>query len=267
MRYIKRSKMSSTRKLNPFKVAVRVFLTALLICVMAISAYVFRVFTHTREAMHTVAEYQEMFPENSIEVLADDLIRVTPADPKDTGIIFYPGATVAPEAYIPLLENLASDGYYCYIFRMPCNFALFGADKASLILDEGRFLDDLDLDITRWYIAGHSLGGAAATKYAAEHPQGLSGVIEISSTTNGDLRDKGLPLLSIFGSKDTVLTRRTYQKNLANNPKDFTEYEIPGANHAQMGDYGWQTMDSEADISAEEQRKITSDYIVNWIER
>ena len=47
-------------------------------------------------------------------------------------------------------------------------------------------------------------------------------------------------------------------------PKYYNEYEIPGGNHAQFGNYGPQKGDGEASVSAAEQQRIAADKILLW---
>lgn len=47
----------------------------------------------------------------------------------------------------------------------------------------------------------------------------------------------------------------------------FEEHIIPGANHAQYGDYGEQPRDNEAGISAEKQQTQTAQIILDWLNR
>ena len=83
-------------------------------------------------------------------------------------LIFYPGAKVEAAAYAPLLRKLAENGVDCFLVEMPLGLAIFGVNKAD------RLLKRYDYD--RWYLAGHSLGGAMAAQYAAKHADALSGL-------------------------------------------------------------------------------------------
>ena len=55
----------------------------------------------------------------------------------------------------------------------------------------------------RWYIGGHSLGGAVAANYAAVYD--LDGVILLASYP---IRDVDEPMLIICGSEDGVLNQK-----------------------------------------------------------
>ena len=73
--------------------------------------------------------------------------------------VFYPGGKVEATAYLPLLTALARDGVDCFLVRMPLNLAFFKTNAAGAI--RAAYAYD------RWYLGGHSLGGAMAAVYAA----------------------------------------------------------------------------------------------------
>ena len=76
-----------------------------------------------------------------------------------TGMIFYQGASVEPMAYVPLLSGIAEAGYTVYAPQFPCGMAVFDVDKAEEVMAQHP-------EIKAWYIAGHSMGGRYASKYA-----------------------------------------------------------------------------------------------------
>ena len=127
---------------------------------------------------------------------------------------------------------------------MPFNMAIFNANAADKIINE-------NIDIKHWYIAGHSMGGAMASSYAAKNQDKVEGLILLGSYIYGDYpEDKAL---TIYGSlNQSVEDKINYTKNII---------EIEGGNHAQFGNYGFQKGDLEATILAEEQQDISVDAI------
>lgn len=106
---------------------------------------------------------------------SDDTIRVqgnltilTPATPSDTALIFYPGAKVEDTAYLPILEKLRQNGITCVLVKMPFNMAIFDPNAADKVFNTLP-------DIKNWYIGGHSMGGAMASNYAANHKSKVHG--------------------------------------------------------------------------------------------
>ena len=195
---------------------------------------------------------------DSVQVEQDgDVIWFVPEDPT-AGLIFYPGGKVEHTAYAPLLRACAEQGILCALVRMPGNLAVLDANAA----------DDLrqkHLEITAWYMAGHSLGGAMAANYAAAHAEDFNGLILLAAYSTKDLTGTTLRVLSVYGSEDGVLNRESYEKNRANLPADTTEVVLDGGCHAQFGSYGAQDGDGIPSISGEEQVRQTAEAIAAFV--
>ena len=171
-------------------------------------------------------------------------------------LCFYPGAKVEETAYAPLLHELAEQGVDVCLVKMPFRFAFFGANKADEVLAA--------YDHPNKYVGGHSLGGAMAAAYAADHAQDLSGVILFAAYPTKDL--SGIPvLISIYGSEDGVLHMDKVISGRAYAPADYTETVIEGGNHAQFGNYGEQRGDGTAAVSREEQQAQAVNSIIQNI--
>ena len=174
-----------------------------------------------------------------------DVIWFVPEDPT-AGLIFYPGGKVEYTAYAPLLRACAENGILCALVQMPGNLAVLDANAAD-------GLQEAYPEITTWYIAGHSLGGAMASNYAAAHAEDFDGLILLAAYSTKDLTGTPLRVLSVYGSEDGVMNRESYEKNRANLPADTTEVVLDGGCHAQFGSYGPQDGDGIPTISGKEQ--------------
>ena len=186
-----------------------------------------------------------------------DVIWFVPEEPT-AGLIFYPGGKVEHTAYAPLLHACAENGILCALVQMPGNLAVLDANAAD-------GLQEAYPEITSWYIAGHSLGGAMASNYAAAHPEDFDGLILLAAYSTKDLTGTPLRVLSVYGSEDGVMNRESYEKNRANLPEDTTEVVLDGGCHAQFGSYGLQDGDGIPTISGEEQIRQTAEAIVAFI--
>lgn len=184
----------------------------------------------------------------ALEVLAqdngisqrDNLTILSPTAPTDTAIIFYPGAKVEAEAYLPLLDQIRQTGVTCILVHMPFNMAIFDANAAEEVIAQFP-------EFQHWYVAGHSMGGAMASKFASDHPDQVDGLILMGAYIYGDYPDE--KALTIYGSlNQSVEDHIDYTENIV---------EIEGGNHAQFGNYGPQKGDLPATISAEEQQAQT----------
>ena len=182
----------------------------------------------------------EVLAQDSTITVQDDLTILSPSYPTDTAVIFYPGAKVEAEAYLPLLEQIRQTGVTCILVHMPFRMAIFDANAAEEVMEQFP-------DIRHWYIAGHSMGGAMASQFAASHPDEVDGLILLGAYIYGDYPPE--KTLTVYGSlNQSVEDHIDYTENVV---------EIEGGNHAQFGNYGPQKGDLPATISAEEQQART----------
>ena len=186
----------------------------------------------------------EVLAQDSTIEVQDDLTILSPSYPTDTAVIFYPGAKVEAEAYLPLLEQIRQTGVTCILVHMPFRMAIFDANAAEAVMEQFP-------DIQHWYMAGHSMGGAMASQFAASHPDEVDGLILLGAYIYGDYPPE--KTLTVYGSlNQSVEDKIDYTENVV---------EIQGGNHAQFGNYGPQKGDLPATISAEEQQAQTVEAI------
>ena len=186
----------------------------------------------------------------------DGLMVFLPRGGTDIGMIFYPGGKVEYSAYAPLLYQCARQGITCVLIEMPGNLAVLDMNAAEGIPE--RYTH-----VNRWYLAGHSLGGAMASSYLAEHTEAYEGAILLAAYATEALH--GEKVLSVYGSEDGVLNMEKYEENKANLPEDYTEVVIEGGCHAYFGAYGTQDGDGEPSISAEQQWEITAQAVAEFV--
>lgn len=164
------------------------------------------------------------------------------------GFVFYPGAKVQPEAYLPLMDKLRDMGISCFLVKMPLNMAIFNINAADAVMAAHPEIDE-------WYIGGHSMGGAMASSYAASHADEVEGLVLMGAYIYGDY--PASRSLTIYGTFNSDL-----EKSI-----DYTDniVVIDGGNHAQFGNYGKQAGDPDAAISAEEQQDQTVKAVAGFI--
>ena len=181
--------------------------------------------------------------------IQDNHIVLSPAIPSETALIFYPGAKVEYLSYLPILERIRdSSGITCILVKMPFNMAIFDVDRADEIIEQYP-------DIKNWYMGGHSMGGAMASKYAANNRDKVEGLILLASYIYGDYPQENT--LTIYGTLNTSVSEKIeYAKNII---------AIEGGNHAQFGNYGKQKGDVEATISREEQQNMAVEAINKFL--
>lgn len=248
--------MSKTGKRKTVRNIILIFIAAI---VLLSAVIVGMCLFNSRPAVQTVAAYRKDFSNAVINMQDDGGVEILPkSNTTDTGIIFYVGAQITPDAYIPLLSRLSEQGYSCFIPNLTFNMAALEPKAAEAIMNEHP-------EIELWYLAGHSMGGLTASGFAADYCDKVDGLIFLAAYTNRDLSGTEISALSIYGDTDGVMNKDLYDKRKGWNPADFEEHIIEGANHAQYGDYGKQPRDKEASISAESQQKQTADIILKWL--
>lgn len=162
-----------------------------------------------------------------------------------TGFIFYPGGRVEYRSYAPILHKIAAEGYFVALVPVRLNLAFFDIEAGAPVLKDFP-------QIQFWVTGGHSLGGVASALFAEKHPEIRGIVFWASYPANDGLKNSGIKAISIYGTQDGGLDHGAkIDQNKPLEPADTQFVVIEGANHAQFGDYGPQSGDNPATISAE----------------
>ncbi len=184
---------------------------------------------------------------------ADDGWEFAPAGIEPSAaLVYYPGGHVDARSYAPFARDVAARGYLVVVPVMPLSLAVLDADAA----DRARAAH---VNVERWVIGGHSLGGAMAAQYAAKHPDAMGGLVlhGAYAAEGSDLSASSIIALTQVGTLDTVVDRANLAAGKALLPSWATYQDLEGGNHAQFGDYGPQPGDTpDPPMSAEEQRRL-----------
>ena len=182
----------------------------------------------------------------------------------DKALIFYPGGKVEYTAYAPIVRGLAENGIDCFLVKMPCNLAVFGMDKAEVIMERyGSYKD--------WYLAGHSLGGAMAASYVSDHLEDFAGLVLLAAYPTESLIPEAdevredFFVLTVYGTEDKVINWDKLEEGYSFMPDNSCADVLAGGNHAQFGNYGEQDGDGIAAISAKEQWGYTVEAILEQV--
>lgn len=235
---MKKTKILISKKL---RIALGIVVLLLALCAGAFFWYVSDYYRAEDVALDVLSQDSGLSVQDNLTVLS-------PSVPSDTAIIFYPGAKVEAEAYLPLLEQIKQTGVTCILVHMPFRMAIFDASAAEDVMEQFP-------EIQHWYMAGHSMGGAMASQFASGHQDEIDGLILLGAYIYGDYPDE--KTLTVYGSlNQSVEDHIDYTENIV---------EIEGGNHAQFGNYGPQKGDLPATISAAEQQAQTVDAISDFM--
>ncbi|HEU0182509.1 MAG TPA: alpha/beta hydrolase [Agromyces mariniharenae] len=182
----------------------------------------------------------------------------------DVGLVFIPGARVAPSAYLWKLSGIVAESGATVVITEPTlNLAFFDTRPLSAFTADAP-------DVSEWYVGGHSLGGVRAcqlagtgTDAAADPP--VAGLVLFGSYCANDLADTDLRVLSLVGERDGLSTPEKVDDAAHLLPPTAETVLLPGANHAAFGDYGPQPGDDTATASDEETRDRITDAVAGFL--
>ncbi len=186
-------------------------------------------------------------PDTAFQKLGDNYEWMPPSMHYSVGLVVYPGAKVPPAAYGPLAQRIAAHGYLVVVVSMPLNMAVLDIDAATAVIAAHP-------EVTRWAIAGHSLGGAMAVQFVSSHPGVMRGLALWASYPGVDIAGSGVACSSIYGTLDAGADQITSAESKGRLPDDCTFVAIQGGNHEQMGYYTGQPNDPPATLSRDDQQ-------------
>jgi pimeloyl-ACP methyl ester carboxylesterase len=123
--------------------------------------------------------------------------------------------------------------------------------------------------VRRWIVAGHSRGGEIASRLAQTQAPSLAGLVLIGTSHPRDisLAHLRMPVMRIYGTRDTVADVEKLERTKPNLPPHTQHVRIDGGNHSQFGSYGFQPGDWPATISREEQHAQTLAAVLSMLPR
>ena len=239
----------------------------LLVAVLVLLALSLVFFLTPFEGPETAADHLDTDDDIAVEAV-DGGYAIQPAQhDSEAGLVFYPGARVAPNAYLDSLAPLAREANVTVVIpEMPLNLAIvdYGVARTPLGEDAATTAIAANPDIEQWYVGGHSLGGAMACRYAGANTERIDGLLLYGSYCDRDIADSGLAVLSIAGSGDTVIDWEAYNRGLERLPADATVVELDGLNHSHFGSYTGQRGDAPTGTSYESAHQQINEDAVPW---
>jgi dienelactone hydrolase len=186
-------------------------------------------------------------------------VLVRPANGETAGgLAFYPGALVPTEAYVPLAGRIAEEaGLAVSLVDVPLNLAVLDVDAADGALGGAA-------GVERWYVGGHSLGGAMACRYAGGNADRLAGVVLVGAYCDVDVSGSDLDVLTLVGTRDGIVNRDALARSRTLVPADARFVDVAGTNHTQVGVYSGQS-DTPATVSGATARLRYAEAVAAWV--
>ncbi len=235
----------------------RILTVILFVFVFAMAGFYIWASTPAGELLPTALEALES---NDVVTVSRDewLVFDSVSGTATTGFIFYPGGRVLADAYAPLGQAIAEEGYMAVFVPMPLNLAILNVEGANDVISAFP-------DIDSWAIGGHSLGGAMAARYAYNFPDAVDGLVIMAAFPEAqfDFTERDIVVASIYGELDGLATVQEVEASAQLLPEDTDFVLIEGGNHAQFGWYGAQDGDNDATVSREEQYEQIVDATLN----
>ncbi len=214
------------------------------------SALWLRYWTESRLSVPTEVAMAALESDANFSVTHEDWLVFSPrrSRPK-LGLVFYPGAHCDVRGYGPALRAIAERGYLVIAVPMPLYLAILAPERASDVIAAYA-------DVDRWVLAGHSLGGTMAARYAQRHPETTHGLIIWDSYPAGSMADYANPVWLIHRSGDDGKPPDMYADGLTRFPAHTRYVPIRGGNHLNFGDFivGPAQEDIDPTITAVEQQ-------------
>lgn len=187
-------------------------------------------------------------------------------DPQPTGLLFFPGGMVQPEAYAPMSRAIAEHGFNVFIVKLPFGSAPLASQEVS-VMKQALEIMETNKFIQNWAAGGHSRGAAIASRFALLHGELFDALILIGTSHPKedafDLSNSALAVTKIYATNDGLASMAEVEANARYLPDDTTWVLIDGGNHSQFGYYGSQLGDNAATINREQQQKIMIDAILS----
>lgn len=191
-------------------------------------------------------------------------------DRKSANLLFLPGGMVQVKAYAPMARAIAEAGFRVVILKWPflSRHAPTDGHKAEALRRAAEVMR-VDGSTGPWVVAGHSFGGAMASRLAEQNPGLMESLVLIGTThpRDIDLSSTGLQVMKILGSRDRIASPAKARANAPNLPEDARWVEIDGANHEQFAYYGPHLGGGRASISRAEQQDTLMALLVEELER
>lgn len=192
---------------------------------------------------------------NVVVRISESDIRFLPRRSHSTGLLFFPGALVDPEAYAPFLRSIAEKGYPVVLVKLPLRGFSTEAAAVEAEVRARRALGE-QAEVKRWIAGGHSKGGLFACRVALALPESVERLVLIGTAhpREIDLTRAGFGVTKILATKDGMASPERARASAHRVPVDTRWVVIEGGNHSQFAHYGFQFGDRFATISRDEQQ-------------
>jgi pimeloyl-ACP methyl ester carboxylesterase len=201
--------------------------------------------------------------DDSVNVAQNEWFVFRPVNSSPTkGLIFYPGGECDERGYAEPLREIAAAGYLVVLVPMPLQLAVFAPDSATEVISNFP-------EISSWAIAGHSLGGSMAARYAFHHPENIDGLLLWDAYAPDDMTASNAKIMMIHRSDDSGAVPADYVEKLPLLPEQTEFVALKGAQHLNYGRFiaGRLYRDGPvADLDPDKHRAMAAEASINFMD-
>ena len=168
-----------------------------------------------------------------------------PADSNGHGILIMHGALIMPKSYAKTAAYFADRGYTVYLPMGPARLSVGVVDRAASRA--------LEMNVDKWFLIGHSMGGMASMELATRHSLNVQAIALWAGNMPTSYTFVDLPIIYIWGNNDGLLPEERFKLNRFNLPESVSYVTLEGANHKNFAMYSHQFFDKDAKIDWMEQ--------------
>ena len=197
----------------------------------------------------------------SVDDVGGRVLSIRPDGPARLLFVLYPGGLVRPQAYEWLGRALASRGVHTVIPEFPLDLAVVDADRAGALV--AHYAEARPV-----VLGGHSLGGAMAAVYAADHAGAVAGLVLLASypPEGTSLAAAQLTAVSLLAERDGVADPDAVRGGLTRLPVGTRLVVVPGAVHSFFGRYGPQAGDGLPTVSRAEAEVVIVGAVATYLD-
>ncbi|MCD8364325.1 MAG: alpha/beta hydrolase [Clostridiales bacterium] len=174
------------------------------------------------------------------------------------GFLIFTGAQTDERAYAYIAKLLHGEDHTVVIPKQPFQMSAFGTKHGLEIVES-------HLEIEKWILVGHSLGGLPVSRIAVAMPDKIIGVAYLATYASADLSGLDISAIRITAQNDGIMNNDRMAGFNNNLPEHSATIMLEGANHQGFAAYdSLSNRDGEAAISWKEQNELSARYILDF---
>lgn len=195
----------------------------------------------------------------TVDVADDGSLLFSPASANGYGLLIMHGALIKPQSYAKTAAYFAEHGY---TVLLPYGFARLSITSVNSAAERMA-----ELDLTGWFVIGHSMGGLSSMILVSQHILPVNGIALWASAIPTDYSNVSLPILNMWGDHDGLIPADRFVASQKNLPESTRYFIVKGGNHQNFAMYSHQFFEAEPKIGWREQIDIANTETADFFAR